>query len=198
MLPVQFSSKVCMLRSWYFKYWMFPKEDEVQRLLWFKSKKLYENFFRLLIAWKFISESQQGRTPTDKMTWIPMISDQTVPAWFPTPWRDDDQYISFDLNKELIPDINATTLITVSWESMIEAGILPWDQIVVHQTWATKDWSLVIAIIDNGYTLKYLHYDHDGTPYLRAANKMLFPEPLYPSESLEVFGVVTAIIRKII
>jgi SOS-response transcriptional repressor LexA len=196
MLPQQFSSKVCVLRSWYFKYGSFPSQDQTTQILWFKSQQHAQTFFNLLVAWEFVHDTETGRAPTDKMTWVPLISDQTVPAWFPTPGRDDDQYVSFDLTKQLIPDINATTILTVSGESMIEAWIFPGDRVIVHQLWVIKEGSLIVAIIDGWYTLKYYHRDANNQVYLQAANQSLFPNPIYPEESLEVFGVVTWMFRE--
>lgn len=196
MLPLQFSSKVCVLRSRYFKNWCFPNQEDTTSLLWFKSQKTAQTFFNLLIAWDFITQWKNWRSPTTKMTWIPLITDQCIPAWFPTPWRDEDQYISFDLNKQLIPDINATTILKVSWESMIDAWILPWDYVIVHHQTNPSSWALIVAILDGGYTLKYFHQDDTWDVYLTAANSTLFPDPRYPKHSLEVFWVVTWVFRQ--
>lgn len=123
MLPIQFSTKVCTLRSRYFKNGTFPTQENIKGLLWFKSVKTSQTFFNLLVAWEFIVLSRNWRIPTEKMTWIPFMTDQSVSEGFAASGGDNDHYVSFDLNKQLIKDINTTTLLKVSWESMIVTGM---------------------------------------------------------------------------
>ena len=195
-LPLNFSRNVCKLRTYYSRTWSFPTKEETHSILGLRSEKATRTFFKLLIAGRFVYKSDDQWTPTEKMTGVPYITDDTVPAWFPTPGRDDDQYVSFDLSKRLIPDPNATIILQVSWESMIEAGIHDGDRVIVHQLGTPTHGCIVVAIIDGGYTLKYFNHDDDGSIYLTAANSMLYPDPFYPTESLQIFGVVTGMFRE--
>lgn len=84
-------------------------------------------------------------------------------------------------------------MITVQWDSMIDAGIHAGDIVMVDKGMVAKTNDIVIAEIDGKYTLKHLKKDENGY-FLRAGNKK-YPD-FHPREELKMFGVVTAVIRK--
>ena len=77
---------------------------------------------------------------------------------------------------------------------MIDAGIYPWDVVIVDKAKSPKEDDIVIANIDHAYTLKYLKYWADKKPYLQAANANYMN--IYPKEELSIFWVVVSLIRK--
>lgn len=76
---------------------------------------------------------------------------------------------------------------------MIGAGILDGDAVVVEKQTSAKDGDLVIAIIDNEFTLKRLASEL-GRPVLRPENKA-YPV-IRPRRELEIFGVVVGLFRR--
>jgi repressor LexA len=76
---------------------------------------------------------------------------------------------------------------------MIDAGICPGDLVLVDKGLAPKSGDIVIAQVDNEWTLKY--FEKKGRAvYLRAANRKY---PLIrPREELIIGGVVVANVRK--
>ena len=75
---------------------------------------------------------------------------------------------------------------------MIEAGIQPGDRVVVERDVPAQPGDLVIAVIDNKFTLKTLAVE-DGEAVLVPANPA-YPV-LRPGDRLQVFGVVVGLIR---
>ena len=70
---------------------------------------------------------------------------------------------------------------------MVDAGILEGDLVVVEQQPQANIGDIVVAIVDDEFTIKYLDRER-GTFVLRPANKG-FPI-LRPKGRLEIFGVI--------
>lgn len=116
---------------------------------------------------------------------------EAVPAGFPSPAQD---YIerSLDLNELCIQHPAATFFVRVSGESMSGAGIFNGDILVVDRALEARQGDIVIACIDNEYTVKELHLNPLG---------LISHNPAYPSirlkgdQELQIFGVVTNVVR---
>src|SRR4029079_5355348 len=80
-----------------------------------------------------------------------------------------------------------TTLVRVKGDSMIDSGILEGDLIVVEQQPNANVGDIVIAIIDDECTIKFLERER-GEFVLRPANKA-YPT-IRPKGKLEIFGVM--------
>jgi repressor LexA len=75
---------------------------------------------------------------------------------------------------------------------MIDAGIQEGDMVIFEHTKEAKPGQIVVALTEDGYTLKYLR-KHGQQMYLEAANDR-YPD-IRPVEG-EITGVVTATFRK--
>lgn len=117
-----------------------------------------------------------------------------VAAGFPSP-AEDFLVQRIDLTQELITHPQATFLLRVSGESMRDAGIFDGDMLVVDKAIKPRHGHVVVAVVDGEFTVKYL-YQRAGRVKLRPANPT-FPE-ITPHEGqlLEVWGVVTASIKR--
>ncbi|MFZ5390876.1 MAG: LexA family protein, partial [Patescibacteria group bacterium] len=78
-------------------------------------------------------------------------------------------------------------------DSMIEAGIQPDDQVIVERGRTPKNGDIVVAEVDNEWTLKYFD-KQNGQTKLLPANKNY--QPIIPRQELKIGGVVTAVVRK--
>lgn len=116
----------------------------------------------------------------------------SIKAGFPSP-ADDFVENYLDLNKYLIRRPSSTFLVRVSGDSMVNAGILDGSILVVDKSTEYFNDSIVIAVVDNEFTVKRLKYINNQS--------YLYPEnPNYKSIKLKisdyVWGVVTACITK--
>ena len=93
----------------------------------------------------------------------------------------------------LIRDPSATFLLRVKGDSMIDAGIVEGDLVIVEKGANPKVGDIVVGIIDGEFTLKRLAKDK-GKFYLYAENPE-YPD-LYAMEELAIAGVVRGVIRK--
>lgn len=91
--------------------------------------------------------------------------------------------------------LSKTFALKVQGDSMIDAGILDGDLVIVEQKLANNQ-DIVAALIDNEITLKrYVQEAGSMSPYLKAENPD-YPA-LYPVNELVVQGVVKAVIRSL-
>ncbi len=125
------------------------------------------------------------------MTTIPYY--QSIQAGFPSPATDNLKQ-DMRLEEYLIEKPDSTIFVKVAGDSMIDAGIHPWDGVIVQKWSKVDEWDIVVAVVDTEYTLKYYHTEA-GKPYLAPANTKY--DNIYPTESLEIFGVVVWVFRKI-
>jgi repressor LexA len=86
-------------------------------------------------------------------------------------------------------------LLRVSGDSMIEVGIFDGDYVVIEREKTAIIGDIVLAEIDQEWTLKIYRRDRIRRKiYLEAANKK-YPH-FYPKTELKIHGVVKAVIRK--
>ncbi len=89
------------------------------------------------------------------------------------------------------PDSN-TFALKVRGDSMIDAGILDGDTVIIQQG-IPRDGDIIAALIDGETTLKRFIQKPGAIPYLKAENPD-YPE-LYPVSELVVQGLCKAVIR---
>ncbi|MFH0908391.1 MAG: transcriptional repressor LexA [bacterium] len=115
-----------------------------------------------------------------------------VQAGFPSP-AEEELVDILSLDEYLIRRPDATFMLTVSGDSMIDAGIHPGDIVLVEKGANPKSGAIVVAQVDGEWTLKYYVKDKTGIR-LDPANKKY--KPLRPKQSLHIGGVVRAVVRK--
>jgi len=107
---------------------------------------------------------------------------------------------------EAIPDENQFDLtaffmgsnrfiLKVQGDSMIDAGILDSDMVIVEHRDHARNGDIIVALIDSDEaTLKYLQQNKDGTVTLLPANSTMRPMN-YPAERVKIQGVVVGQMR---
>lgn len=118
----------------------------------------------------------------------------TVQAGFPTAAEEDTETELMSLDDFLIERRNSTYMLEVRGESMKDAGIMEGDLVLVERGRTAKRGDIVLALVDNEYTLKYLETEN-GKPILVPANKAF--KKIYPNpNTLKIEAVLKAVIRK--
>jgi DNA polymerase V len=119
----------------------------------------------------------------------------TVQAGFAT-WAEDQVERNLSLDDYLVEHPATTFLVRVSGESMLEAGIMPGDVLVVDRGQEAVSGQIVIAVVDNDLTVKRLVIK-DRRVILKAENQN-FPEVIIPEGAkVEIWGIVVGVIRKL-
>ena len=122
-----------------------------------------------------------------KKAGLPLLS-FSVSAGFPSP-ADDYTEENIDLNEYLIQNPFSTFFIRVKGDSMINSGIQNQDLIVVDKSIIAKPGDIVIAIIDERFTVKRLE-KKDDTFYLKAENHNYPDLHLKNYSNMQIWGVV--------
>lgn len=118
----------------------------------------------------------------------------TVQAGFPTIADEDVSSELLSLDDFLIDRKGSTYMLEVMGESMIDAGILEGDLVLVERGRTPKRGDIVLALVDHEYTLKYLDTEN-SRPVLVPANKKF--KKIYPNpNTLRIEAVLKAVIRK--
>lgn len=168
-----------------------PSLRELQRLWHFRSIRAAEKVAGKFITLGLLAKDATGRLfPTRHFHTVRLLG--AVEAGFPFP-AEEELLDSMDLDEFLIRNKEATYMLKVTGDSMIEAGILPGDMVLVERGLVAKDGDIVIAQIDHAWTMKYLR-KRGRKVYLEAANKKY--QPLVPQEELKITAVVIGVIRK--
>ena len=185
------SNRLEKIRKFYLKNNRMPSYSEVASLFGFRSKNAaYKLIGRLKELGLVYSDATGRLLPGALKNSIKLLG--SVTAGFPSPAEEELQD-TMSLDEYLINNPNSTYLLKVEGDSMLDAGIQPGDLVLVDKSLTPKSGDIVVAQVDNEWTLKY--FEKKGRDvYLRAANKKY---PLIrPREELIIGGVVVANVRK--
>lgn len=115
-----------------------------------------------------------------------------VCAGFPSPAEEElRDVISFD--NYLIANRETSFLLSVTGDSMNDAGIMEKDLVIVERGRQPKNGDIILAEVDGNWTIKYFR-KKGKTITLEAANPR-YP-PIVPQTELRIAGVITAVVRK--
>ena len=169
-----------------------PGYKEIMDLLGFKSKNAVYKLINKLVEAGFVNKDSKGKlTPNKLIGDVPFLG--LVEAGFPTT-AEEEQSESMSIDDYLISNKDATYVLEVKGDSMIDEGIREGDLVIAERKKEPKVGDIVIAEVDGGWTMKYLRKTTSGKMYLEAANKNY--KPIYPVFDLKIAAVVKGVIRK--
>jgi DNA polymerase V len=119
---------------------------------------------------------------------------QRIPAGFPSP-ADEYAESALDLNAYLVRNKTATFFFRVMGDSMTGAHIHDGDLLVVDRSIEPKHGHIVLAVVNNEYTVKRLHR-LGGVVELHAENPSYVPIRFQEHDELQVWGVVTGVVSR--
>jgi repressor LexA len=89
---------------------------------------------------------------------------------------------------------NADFLLTVKGESMIDAGILPGDLVVVQKQQDARNGDIVVALVGDDEATVKRFFREDNRVRLQPENETM--DPIYP-EQVAILGVVRGVLRRL-
>ncbi len=180
------------MRAFYRAEGRAPSFGEMARLFGYASKYAVYGPVRRLVELGYLRHTSQGKVAfTSKITAsIPALG--SIQAGFPSP-AEEELLDTISLDEFLVRRPEATYLLTVSGDSMQDAGIQPGDMVLVEKGENPKHNDIVIAQVDGEWTLKYYGKDREGI-YLDPANARY--SRIRPARTLQIGGIVRAVIRK--
>jgi len=120
----------------------------------------------------------------------------SVVAGFPSP-AEQYQEQALDLNELLVRRPAATFFVKVQGDSMTGAGIRDGDLLVVDRSLRPASGDVIIACVDGEFTVKTYRRGRGGVR-LEAANPAYPPIRFAGEMELRVFGVVTAVVHRLV
>jgi repressor LexA len=180
------------LQDYYADWKSIPSYAKLCEVFGIASKSWVKAILTRLNTAGFIERTPDGVWVPTRQFFARPLAESSVQAGMPVSvTATQGEY--FVIDEMLIDTPSETTLIPVKGDSMIEAGIHDGDVAVVEKRNLANVGDIVVAIVDDEFTLKTLDKER-GKYILRPAN------PAYPiirpQGTLEIFGVLTGLIRK--
>jgi SOS regulatory protein LexA len=183
--------KAARLRMFLTREKRLPGYNEMLKLFDYSSKNAVHGLLLKLAQHGYITKRKRKISPTGKLTGCIRLLG-TVQAGFPSP-AEEELIDTLSLDEFLVERPEATFMLKVTGDSMIEAGIQPGDIVLVEKGKNPKTNDIVVAQVDGEWTMKYFVKDGKGVR-LEPANRKY--RTIRPQRSLEVAGVVRSVIRK--
>ena len=180
------------LQDYYADWKNIPSYAKLCDVFGIASKSWVKAILTRLNAAGFIDRTPDGAWIPSRQFFARPLAESSVQAGMPVS-VSATQGEYFVIDDMLIDRPSETTLIPVKGDSMIEAGIHDGDIAVVEKRNLASVGDIVVAIVDNEFTLKTLDKEH-GKYILRPANQA-YPV-IRPQGILEIFGVLVGLIRK--
>lgn len=180
------------LQDYYAEHKTLPSFALIAQMLGFKSKNAVTALVARLKLQGYLESAPDKRLKPGARFFERMLADNSVRAGFPSP-AIDNGHDTLTIDEYLVERPSKTVLIPVKGDSMIDAGIVPDDVVVVEKRQMANVGDMVIAIVDNEFTLKILGRENDEF-VLYPANKA-YPT-IRPRGQMEIFGVVVGQFRK--
>lgn len=181
-----------------------PTYKELMNMTGFKSKNAVFKLINKLVEVGVLEKDSQGKiTPGSAYGYgeVAMLS-QTVSAGYGA-LVEEEEAEHVNLQNWLLGKSGSeskTFMMTVKGDSMIDAGVFDGDTLLVEKCNLFKEGDMVVALMNDGYTVKYLRRKKTKQGienYLQPANKNY--RDIYSTEDdmIQLVAVVKAVIRKL-
>lgn len=181
-----------ILQDYYAEHNTLPSFSTIANLLGFKSKNAVTALVARFKLQGYLDSAPDKRLKPGKRFFERLMAESTVQAGFPSPIFGDN-HNNLRIDSYLIEKPSKTVLITVKGDSMIDAGIVPDDVVIVEKRQLANIGDIVVAIVDNEFTLKTL--GREGSEFVLYPANKAYPV-IRPEGKLEIFGVVVGQFRK--
>jgi len=186
------SEYLSKLQDYYAEWKSIPSYAKLCEVLGINSKSWVKTILDRLCAAGFLERTPDGVWVPSRQFFARPLAESSVQAGMPVAVTatHGDYFVIDDM---LIDTPSKTTLISIKGDSMIDAGIHDGDVAVVEKRMTANIGDIVVAIVDNEFTLKTLDKER-GHFILRPANPAF--AVIRPQGTLEIFGVLVGLIRK--
>lgn len=111
---------------------------------------------------------------------VPLLAVENITDYIPVPMSR-------------LPNVQ-TFLLRVRGESMVNAGILDGDYVLVRQKASASDGDMIVALVDDSATVKTFYHE-DGYIRLQPENDYMDPIIVSPDQHFQILGDVIGVMR---
>jgi len=184
------------LQGYYAEHRVLPSYARLMALMGFASKSAVKKVLERLQAVGMVERTGDGDWAPSERFFDRAIATQPVPAGAPVS-AADDVHEQITIDRFLIRRPAKTVLIRVKGDSMVDAGIRDGDLAVVERKPEANPGEIVVAVVDDQFTLKTFARDSEGYHLLPANPNYPVIRPSHNvNGKLEIFGVLVGLVRK--
>jgi repressor LexA len=178
------------LQDYYARHQLFPSYAAIGRIVGLNSTSSVSALLQRLRAAGYL-EAEDRRLRPGARFFERQVAESRIAAGLPA-MAFDAYPEGLAIDAHLVRHPSRTFLVTAKGDSMIGAGLLPGDTLIVEKTSAANHGDIVVAVVDGAYTVKRLAREN--------RRFVLKPEnPRYPvlrPEPLEIIGRIVGSFRK--
>jgi len=141
---------------------------------------------------RFDPDSELPRVPAS-MRAVPLVGEIAAGAPIVAEERVEELY---QLPKDLVGE-GTLFMLRVRGESMVLAGVLPGDYVVVRQQPTVEQGEMCAAMVEDEATVKFFRRTKSGEVFLDPANDGYEPIPVSADQNSAIIGRVVAVLRSL-
>ncbi len=181
------------LQDYYAEHKVIPSYSVLATLWGISAKSWVSECVKRFEEGGFLDWTPDKQLKPGKRFFERAIAHAPVQAGLPNPAITEGYDFVSSIDEMVVRVPSKTQLIRVKGDSMVDAGILEGDYLVVEKQPHANVGEIVVAIVDNEFTVKYLDREK-GSFVLKPANKA-YPV-IRPRGRLEIFGVMAGLVRR--
>jgi repressor LexA len=184
--------KLGQLRDYFAIHRALPSYSYMQSLLHIKSKDTIAKLIARLKLMGFLDTAPDKKlSPGKRFFERPLSSNALQAGAFTMSYNQDQDYISID--EHLVKKPSVSELMPVVGDSMKDVGIIDGDTVIVEKRALANIGDIVVAIIDDKFTIKTL--GKEGEQFILIPANPNF-DILRPKEQFYIYGVVVGQFRQ--
>ena len=169
-----------------------PSLGEIAQMFGYSSRNAAVYLVSKLVEGGFLKKDDKGKLMTTSIFHKRVRLLGSVAAGFPSPEEEELRH-TVSLEEFMIEKPAATYMLEVKGDSMMNIGICPGDYVLVEKGRSPRLGDVVIAQVDEEWTLKF-YRKKNGRICLEAANPKY--QDIYPRSELFIGGIVVSSFRK--
>ncbi|HVM12737.1 MAG TPA: transcriptional repressor LexA [Egibacteraceae bacterium] len=142
---------------------------------------------------RFDPETEVSAPPHAAVRHVPVLGEIAAGAPIVAEQNVEDLY---PLPRDLVGE-GTLFIVRVRGESMVQAGVLPGDLVVVRQQPSVEQGEMCAAMIDGEATVKFFRRTRAGKVFLDPANEGYEPIPVAGDVDAAILGKVVAVLRSL-
>jgi repressor LexA len=168
-----------------------PTYSEIAEIIGVRSKSVVHFWVAKLLDAGIVQKDAKGFLTLTRNPRALKLAGE-VCAGIPTSAEEDLRgIVSFD--EYLVRHPETSFLLSVTGDSMIDAGIREKDLVIVEKNKEPQNGDIILAEVDGNWTMKY--FCRKGKLVTLEAANSKYP-PIIPQNDLRIAGVITAVVRK--